>query len=363
MGSSTMDSGIYYALLRFEEAALALRTIFHIEFVQQMADDELRLGDIQARFGWTSQATRTMVALLRVMQILDAVPTHDVHSSSTNFDDYRYRCSALARDGLGDGPTSRRPYLSMGSNEQASQLAELLRGNATTGSVPLYAASSGQVTLMDDPQVGREIAIGLGSRARQFAQPLMQTIVENAPATCRRFADLGAGSPYVAQACLAVERFDEILVVDRENAFEHFRDLQSREEINDDRIRCVSLDFFKSVPEADVYLLSNTAHDWLPSQYDKILENIRAVIPAHGLLCLHEPLLKAQWESDAEWMEALWMACYALTLFKLTHGMGSCYTLAEHDAAAKNQGFKRHSPPVRTCDGCTALLYQPDQPE
>jgi len=355
-----MDSGIYYALLRFEEAALALRTMFQIEFVQRMGDDELSLGDLQARFGWTQQATRTMVALLRVMQILDTAATPDTRSNSFNFDDYRYRCSALARDGLGEGPTSRRPYLSMGSDEQANQLAELLQGAAVTGSVPLYAASSGQATLMDDPDVGREIAIGLSSRARQFAVPLVQTIVENVPATCRRFTDLGAGSPYVAQACVSLNRFDEIVVVDRENALEHFRDLQAREGINDDRIRCVAHDFFESVPEADVYLLSNTAHDWLPSQYDKILENIRAVIPAHGMLCLHEPLLKTHWESDAEWMEALWMACYALTLFKLTHGMGSCYTLAEHDAAAKGQGFKRHSPPMRTCDGCTALLYQPE---
>jgi hypothetical protein len=76
------------------------------------------------------------------------------------------------------------------------------------------------------------------------------------------------------------------------------------EHINAGQLEFREGDFFDAVPAADVYILSNTAHDWRPPEYSVIANNIRAVIPEDGLVCIHEPILMTSWNSDSEWIQA-----------------------------------------------------------
>ena len=341
-----MDAARFYALLRFEEASLALRAVMHMRLVDEMGDRAFSRAELREMFGFPEQAARTFFALLQVMGILEC-------------SDDAYRVTPLAAQCLADGvPTSRKPYLSMGTGDDVVALINLLKGNHPDDALPLYGEEDAGETVMDDTEVAREIAIGLSSRARNFAEPLAAAVAAQAP-DAKSLADIGAGSPYVAQACLrALPGLQKVMLVDRANGMRFAHEIINNERIDASRIEFHEGDFFDAVPTADVYVLSNTAHDWRPPEYSVIANNIRAVMPDDGLICIHEPILMTSWNNDSEWLHALWMACYALTLLRYTLGEGTCYTMEEHHAILKNCGFQPSGPPVSTSDGCTALFYR-----
>lgn len=341
-----MDAGQFYALLRMEEASLALRAVLRLGLVEQMGEKSYSSEALREVLGLTEQAARTFFALLHIMGILDKEPGG-------------YQLSALATEALSDrAATSRKPYLQMGSGPEVDDLIALMRGERLEESLPLYAPEDGTRTLMDEEAVGREIAFGLSSRARNFAAPLASVIAANRPHGSS-LADIGAGSPYVAEACLnAMPGLGEVQLVDRSNGMQFARELIKRDSIDSTRLRLIETDFFQEVPSAEVYILSNTAHDWRPLEYQTLIENVRRAMVPGGLVCIHEPLLLDAWESDQQWFQSLWMACYAMTLLKLTHGAGTCYSLREHHEILARCGFSPVGRPQPTVDGCTALLYE-----
>lgn len=341
-----MDAGRFYALLRFEEASLALRTVMKTGLVDQLRGRSFSRDELREMLGFKAQGARTFFALLHVMEILEVR-------------DDRYRVTALAAECLADGPrTSRKPYLSMGTGEDVDALLDLLKGRHADDALPLYSGDDAGETVMDDVDIAREIAMGLASRARNFAAPLATAVASAAPAA-KSLADIGAGSPYVAQACLSsLPGLQKATLVDRANSMRFAREIIETEQFDTDQLDLLERDFFEAVPEADVYVLSNTAHDWQPQEYTKIVNNIRDVIPDDGLICIHEPILMTKWNSDTEWVHALWMACYALTLLRYTLGEGTCYSVEEHHQIMAKGGFVPSGVPVPTVDGCTALFYR-----
>lgn len=59
-----------------------------------------------------------------------------------------------------------------------------------------------------------------------------------------------------------------------------------------DRCGTVACNFFESVPAgADLYFMKNIVHDWADEPALRLLNNIRAAIPAHGKLLLAEAVL------------------------------------------------------------------------
>ncbi len=341
------DAGRFYALLRFEEASLALRAALKMNLVDRIGDQQLSRDAIGEMFGFTAQATRTFLALLEVMEILQ---------SSQG----QYRIAERAAICLADGiTTSRKPYLAMGADPQVDDLIRVLQGKNGEDAVPLYSGENAGATVMDEPDVAREIAVGLSSRARNFATPLA-TAISTQGSKAKTLADIGAGSPYVAQACLtAMPRLEKAILLDRPNGMRFAHEIIQAEKMDPQRLVFQEADFFSEVPVADIYVLSNTAHDWQPQEYALIMNHIRRAIPPDGLVCIHEPLLLTNWDTDTAWLRALWMACYALTLLRLTLGQGTCYSIAEHHEITGKSGFHPIGNPIPTCDGCTALLYRP----
>jgi len=314
--------------------------------VDQMGDRTFARDDLRKSLGFTEQAGRTFFPLLLVMDILE-------------FADGGYCVTEHAAECLAEGlATSRKPYLSLGTGQDVDALIDLLKGRPPEDALPLYGQEHAGETLMDDTDVAREIAVALSSRARNFADPLAAALAREAPAT-RSLVDIGAGSPYVAQACLrALPSLEKVMLVDRANAMRFVHEIIRSAQMDASRLEFHEADFFGAVPPADVYVLSNTAHDWQAQKYSVIANNIRNVIPDDGLVCIHEPILMTAWKSDVEWLRALWMACYALTLFRCTLGEGTCYTAEEHHEILRKSGFRPTGPPVPTCDGCTALFYR-----
>ena len=341
-----MDAARFYALLRFEEASLALRAVMRMRLVDEIGNDNLSHSALREKFGFTEQAARTFFALLQVMEILQH--TEDGHC-----------ITPLAAECLADGvASSRKPYLSMGTGDDVDAFIDLLRGKHPDDALPLYSGEDAGETVMDNTDVARGIAIGLSSRARNFAQPLAAAVATKA-ASAKTLADVGAGSPYVARDCLnAMPELQKVMLVDRVNGMQFAREIMDTERIDASRIEFHEGDFFNAVPKADVYVLSNTAHDWRPPEYSVIIDNINASMPEDGLICIHEPILMTAWKNDSEWLHALWMACYAQTLLRFTLGEGTCYRLEEHHAILGKAGFDPLGSPVPTSDGCTALFYQ-----
>ena len=341
-----MDAGKYYALLRFEEAARALRTALRLNIVDEIGARKLTMDEFRELFGFTNQGARTYAALLEVMEVI---------SRKGDLVSVPERARVCLQN---DVPTSRRAYLSMGSNDEADELISMLRGEFGSDSMPLYGGGDAtEKTIMDLPEVGEGIAIGLASRARSFAEPLAAAIKPHS-GKAKILADIGAGSPYLAAACLQLmPHLAKVAVVDRPNGMAFLRRLAEPISTDLTKVEMCEQDFFQAVPPADIYVLSNTAHDWLPDEYSKIMTNIRDAIAPGGIICIHEPLLSSTWSSADEWVHALWMACYALTLYCLTEGKGTCYTQKEHDWILQEHGFSPLGEPTRTSDGCTALVY------
>ncbi len=349
-----VDASVFYALLRFEEAAEALRATLQLHIVDTLADRVLTEEEFSQEFGFQPLGTRTFGALLKVMQVLEPGDG--------------YAATATARRFLASSAEqTRSPYLSMGAN--ADSLIAILRGQITEA--PLYAAQD-EASLMEDAattEVAEQVAYGLASRARAFADPLADAIHAGIAAAedvqfPKVVADLGAGSPYVAMALARRFQNAELFqLVDRKQglmfAARMLDEAQGSRANGDQRLSLVEGNIFNDVPAAELYCLSNTAHDWLPAQYLEILNCIRPRIADGGCLVIHEPLLETSWQTTEQWHRALWMACYALTLFKLTGGQGTCYSLSEHDQITAEAGFMRFAEPAPTVDGCTALLYRP----
>ena len=340
-----MDAGKYYALLRFEEAAVALRAALELGIVDRMGSEEFDLEEFGDLFEFTHQGARTYAYLLEVMEVLE-------RSGRT------LRVSPRALETLSEErPTSRRPYLMIGTGDDVDVLIEQLRGNFPEQSLPLYGRDNATETLMDLPDAAREIAVGLASRARNFAEPLADAIRPYAGKS-RILADLGAGSPHVAVACLAsMPQLKKVILVDRPNGMLFAREMAQVPGIIE-KVEYREADFFEAVPPADIYCISNTAHDWLPEECVSIMMNVRDSIASGGLVCIHEPLMRDHWSSAEEWIDALWMACYALALYRLTQGKGTCYTQSEHNAMMGRCTFGPVGEPIRTRDGCTALFYR-----
>lgn len=350
-----IDAGPFYAILRFEEAATVLRAVFRLDFVERVADrcrshnsDRVDTSDLAEMFGFTPQGTKTFLAVLHAM---DVVLPHETGWSLT----------AAAKECLMSGVArSRRPYLQMGPTESADALIAMLRGNFPAESVPLYSFDD-HPSLMEAPEtanVAHEIAYGLASRARCFAEPLAKFILANIPTSVAgplKVADLGAGSPFVMQAVL--ERSSAVsraILVDQKAGL-----ALAREMIHDElpRMDFEETDIFNRVPAADMYCMSNTAHDWLPEDYRRLAANIRVAMPTAGRVVVHEPLMLTSWSTLKQQHEALWMSCYALALYKLCGGRGTCYTACEHDHIMRSAGFERVAGPEKTTDGCSGLCY------
>lgn len=358
--SDCFDEGNFYALLRFQEAADALRICFELELVESLGGDSLQWESLCDRFGFTAQGARTFGYLLVSMKVLEWIdPTKP---------DLGLRVTELAEHVLGVASLqSRLPYLSMGVSDSTRELIKMLQGDFEAK--PLYVDAANDDCLMESvatDNVAREIAYGLASRAKNFAEPLAGLIsrsLNDRPIVNESenlvLADLGAGSPYVAIACLRRqhERMSAVLV-DQAAGLNFAREMYNEIQSPKPPLGFLESNIFEQVPKANHYLLSNTVHDWLPHQCVRLFKNISAAASERLTITIHEPMLSPGNPTPHDQWDSLWKSCYGLTLYKLTGGQGRCYTLGEHVSMLKQAGFLQACQPEATSDGCLAVDFQ-----
>ena len=356
------NEGNFYALLRFQEAAEALRVCFELHLVDSLGNNSLQWETLCDRFSFTLQGARTFGYLLVSMHVLEWIDPMERRSG--------LRVTELAKTVLGeDSKQSRLPYLAMGASESTLQLIKMLQGNFDGKS--LYDASNDDC-LMESAateEVAREIAYGLASRAKNFAEPLAALIsgsLNNRPIVGEGerivMADLGAGSPFVALACLRreQERMSATLV-DQSAGLKFARQMYDEIDSPKPELNFLEANIFHQVPRANHYLLSNTIHDWLPNQCVELYKNISAAAPDRVTIMIHEPMLWPGNPTPYNQWDSLWKSCYGLTLYKLTGGQGSCYTLGEHISMLQQAGFVQACFPEVTSDGCTTVDFQREE--
>jgi hypothetical protein len=66
---------------------------------------------------------------------------------------------------------------------------------------------------------------------------------------------------------------------------------RARPTLANDRLEAIGGDFFKGVPEADLYLLKLILHDWTDERSEAILANIRKAIRPGGHVVIIESIL------------------------------------------------------------------------
>ncbi|MEM7558544.1 MAG: methyltransferase [Planctomycetota bacterium] len=360
--SDHFDEGNFYALLRFQEAADALRVCFELHLVDKLGHDTLDWQSLSQTFGFTDQGARTFGYLLVSMKVLEWIDPMKPELG--------LRLTELAKNALGErSEQSRLPYLSMGASDSTQQLINMLQGEFEGPS--LYDAANDDCLMesaaTDD--VAREIAYGLASRAKNFAEPLAalisdslnkRPIVDEGERVV--MADLGAGSPYVALSCLRKqkERMSAVLV-DQATGLKFAREMYDDIPPPQPPLDFLESNIFEQVPSANHYLLSNTVHDWLPQQCVELYKNISADAPERVTIMIHEPMLWPGNPTPYNQWDSLWKSCYGLTLYKLTGGQGSCYTLGEHISMLKKAGFRQACLPESTSDGCVAVDFQREE--
>jgi hypothetical protein len=106
---------------------------------------------------------------------------------------------------------------------------------------------------------------------------------------------------------------------------------QVRPTIANERIEAIGGDFFKSVPEADLYLLKLILHDWTDEQSEAILGNIRAAIRPGGHVAIIESVLP---ETPAP------HPGYLMDLNMMVMTGGRERTASEFGALLEHEGFR-----------------------
>ena len=145
-----------------------------------------------------------------------------------------------------------------------------------------------------------------------------------------RAADIGGANGALVLALAAANPALQGIVFDLPHAVEGATALIKAKGLTD-RVAAMGGDFFKSVPEADLYLLKLILHDWDDAACVKILTNIRRAIAKDGRVAIFELRLGPMGEPGLAPLVDLTM---------LTLAGGRERTADEYGALLQAAGFK-----------------------
>ena len=172
-----------------------------------------------------------------------------------------------------------------------------------------------------------------------FFAKAMQSITESVQAEVVRLldtkgvaraADIGGANGALVLALAAANPALQGIVFDLPHAVEGATALIKAKGLTD-RVAAMGGDFFKSVPEADLYLLKLILHDWDDAACVKILRNIRRAIAKDGRVAIFELRLGPMGEPGLAPLVDLTM---------LTLAGGRERTADEYGALLQAAGFK-----------------------
>src|SRR5690606_18700971 len=128
---------------------------------------------------------------------------------------------------------------------------------------------------------------GMSSMGRWVARDLAASGLVPRGATV---ADIGGAEGLLASAILHADPTAQGILLDLPNVVAASESVVARTGLGE-RMRLVGGDFFKAVPEADVYLLKQILHDWTDEQCVTILANCARSLRPGGRVIIVEFVL------------------------------------------------------------------------
>ena len=353
--SRSKDASRFHAVLRAEEASIALRTAIRMSmFDRSKLPSRFTAEQFAAAFKLSPQGAAVMLPLLQTI-------------GAYTLDDSGYAIDDTAAEELClESDSSSAPYFLLGCPPEVSLLQQLILGTREIDT-PLYSRTEfGRSVMESSTDVASTIGNALAARAKLFAPLLARHIstVLSFRAGRRKLqlTDFGAGSPYVSLACLKqVENIEAANLLDRSLALNAAQTMLAAEAtptgMQEARLRFVVANIFtEEAPRTNLAVFSNVLHDWSPADHKTLISNAARSMESGDIICLHEPLLLPPNSESIDSAKAHWMACYSLALFRLTAGEGRCYSRKEYAELLTSCGFNLLEGIFPTRDGCEAIF-------
>jgi hypothetical protein len=137
------------------------------------------------------------------------------------------------------------------------------------------------------PEARQHFDAHMSTRSRSIAEAVAAEYDFSGIAT---IADLGGGVGTVIAAILRENPAMRSILFELEPVIANAHGFLAEQGVAD-RCELVIGDFFRSVPVADAYVLSNIVHNWDDADALRILRNLRAAMPEHGRALLLDILL------------------------------------------------------------------------
>ncbi len=131
--------------------------------------------------------------------------------------------------------------------------------------------------LDDDPELAAIYSHATASLASVFAPEIVERL---AVGPARTVADVGGGTGTLLAAIL--KRHPQLRGILYERPATIAAAARGGEAVLRERCELVAGDFLRSVPAADLILLSRVLHDWSDTDAVRILANCRSALPPHG---------------------------------------------------------------------------------
>jgi len=298
---------------------LLIAALTELDFFTWIDARPSTVDDIARHFGFHLRPVDVMTTLFVAMALLER-------------DNARLRLTPLAREHLvRSSPWFLGPYFPKVSDRPiAGDLINVLR----TGQPANFAGRKEQGDwhrAMETEQVAEEFTAAMDRRGQILAQALATQIdLRNQ----RRLLDIAGGSGIYA--CSLAAHFPELRASVMEKAPVNTiatRAIDGRGFA--DRVSVTTGDMLSGpLPGGyDVHLFSNVLHDWDTDIVRQLIRASAAVLPADGLIIIHEAFL------NRDKTGPLSVAAYSVLLMHMSQGR--CYSVSEMEGWLGQAGFDR----------------------
>ncbi|RSN71760.1 MULTISPECIES: methyltransferase [Actinomadura] len=270
---------LIWDLLRGQWRFSALYAFVELDVAGALGDGPLTAGELAERLG---------VDRVAVGRLLRTVAALGVARSVGGPETPRYALTAAGDSLRADAPGSMRSVsLLQGAPvllDAMESLADAVRQGRSS-----FAARFGSFYgwLATDADARRHFDVFMTTRSRAIADAAVAAYDFAGIGT---LADIGGGKGTVLATALRATPGMRGMLLDLEPVMAGARAFLAAEGVAD-RCELVVGDFFRAVPRADAYLLSNIVHNWDDDDALRILGNIRRELPADGRVLLLDMLL------------------------------------------------------------------------
>ncbi|GGF29947.1 hydroxyneurosporene-O-methyltransferase [Youhaiella tibetensis] len=196
-----------------------------------------------------------------------------------------------------DHPASMRPFVMMFAQEvhwrSAAELAHSLR----TGEAVATRLYDGGLWGYFEAHPDHERQFGEAMQAKARAQ-IEGILASHDFSPYRRIVDVGGGQGHLLRAVLEKHDQAEGVLFDVPAVVE-----AARKHAAPERLEYVPGSFFEKVPEGDAIVLMEILHDWPDEEASRILQTVRAAVPADARLLVIETEVPE--DEDVHWSKLL----------------------------------------------------------